>query len=130
LAIVTPETPLGISLAQLVVESETRAPEQAKTLIARVQKETGNSRLQREIIELVETIIIYKFPHISRQELEIMLGLGDLKETRFYQEAKQEGEQKAKMAAVPRLFQQGLTIEAIAEALELSLEDVRKAIQQ
>jgi predicted transposase/invertase (TIGR01784 family) len=59
-----------------------------------------------------------------------MLELGDLKETKFYQEAKQEGEQKAKMAAVPRLLQKGLTIEAIAEALELSLEDVRKAVQQ
>lgn len=63
-----------------------------------------------------------------------MLGLGDLKETRFYQEAKQEGELegklKAKLAAVPRLLQKGLTIEAIAEALELSLEDVRKAVQQ
>jgi predicted transposase/invertase (TIGR01784 family) len=59
-----------------------------------------------------------------------MLELGNLKETRFYQEAKQEGELKAKLAAVPRLLQQGLTIEAIAEALDLSLEDVRKAVQQ
>jgi predicted transposase YdaD len=37
-----------------------------------------------------------------------MLGLGDLKETRFYQEAEQEGEQKgerkAKLAAVPCLL--------------------------
>lgn len=138
LAIATPETPLGISLAQLVVESEARAPEQARTLIARAQRETGDRQLQREIIELVETIIIYKFPQTSRQELEAMLGLGDLKETRFYQEAEQEGERKgeqqgerrAKLAAVPRLLQKGLTIEAIAEALDLSLEDAQNAAQQ
>jgi predicted transposase/invertase (TIGR01784 family) len=115
-----------VSLAQLVVESETRAPEKAKTLIARVQKETGDSRLQREIIELVETIIIYKFPQISRQELEAMLGLGALKETKFYQEAAYE----TKIEAIPRLLKLGLNIEQIAEALDLSLEDVRKAVQQ
>jgi predicted transposase/invertase (TIGR01784 family) len=134
LAIATPETPLGMSLAQLVVESKKRALEQAKALIARAQRETGDRRLQREIIELVETIIVYKFPQTSRQELEAMLGLGDLKETRFYQEAEQEGEQKgerkAKLAAVPRLLQKGLTLEAIADALELSLEDVNRAAQQ
>jgi predicted transposase/invertase (TIGR01784 family) len=134
LEIATPETPLGMSLAQLVVESKKRALEQARVLIARAQRETGDRRLQREIIELVETIIVYKFPQTSRQELEAMLGLGDLKETRFYQEAEQEGEQKgerkAKLAAVPRLLQKGLTLEAIADALELSLEDVNRAAQQ
>jgi predicted transposase YdaD len=34
------------------------------------------------------------------------------------------------LAAVPRLLQKGLTLEAIAEALELSLEEVNKAAQQ
>jgi predicted transposase/invertase (TIGR01784 family) len=134
LAIATPETPLGMSLAQLVVESKKRALEQARALIARAQRETGDRRLQREIIELVETIIVYKFPQTSRQELEAMLGLGDLKETRFYQEAEQEGEQKgqykAKMESVPRLLQMNLTLEQIAQALDLPIDDVRKAAQQ
>jgi predicted transposase/invertase (TIGR01784 family) len=63
-----------------------------------------------------------------------MLGLGDLKETRFYQEAEREGEQKgelkAKLAAVPRLLQMNLTLEEIAQALDFPIDDVRKAAQQ
>lgn len=126
LTIATSEAPLGISLAKLLVESKARAPELARTLISRAQKETGNSKVQREIIELVETIIIYKFPKINRQELETMLGLGALKETKFYQEAAYE----TKIEAVPRLLKLGLSIEQVAEALELSLEDVQRATQR
>jgi predicted transposase/invertase (TIGR01784 family) len=79
---------------------------------------------------LIETIAVYKFPQKSRQELETMLGLGDLKETKFYQEAEQEGERKAKLAMVPRLLQTGLSLEKIAEILEMSLKEVRNLAQQ
>ncbi|MEO1765198.1 MAG: DUF4351 domain-containing protein, partial [Cyanobacteria bacterium J06629_18] len=43
------------------------------------------------IIELVTTIITYKFENLSRREVEEMLGI-TLKETRVYREIKQEGE--------------------------------------
>jgi predicted transposase/invertase (TIGR01784 family) len=58
-----------------------------------------------------------------------MLGLGDLKDTRFYQEAKQEGEHKAKTESIPRLMQMGLTLEQIAQGLNLPIEVVRQAAQ-
>jgi predicted transposase/invertase (TIGR01784 family) len=121
-----PEPSLGISLVQLVVEVEERTPEQARELIAKAQQEVGDRYVQREIIELIETIVVYKFPQKSRQELEAMLGLGDLKQTKFYQEAAQE----TKLEAVPRLLKLGLSVEQIAEALELPVEEVRKAVQQ
>jgi predicted transposase/invertase (TIGR01784 family) len=127
---IAPDLSLGISLVLLVVEAEERAPEQARGLIAKAQQEVGDRTVQREIIELIETIVVYKFPQKSRQEPEAMLGLGDLKATKFYQEAEQEGERKAKLAMVPRLLQTGLSTEKIAEILEMSLEDVRKAAQQ
>jgi predicted transposase/invertase (TIGR01784 family) len=56
-----------------------------------------------------------------------MLGLGDLKETRFYQEAEQEDERKAKLESIPRLLQMGLTPEQIAQGLNLSIDEVRQA---
>jgi predicted transposase YdaD len=39
---------------------------------------------------MISTIVVYKFTHLSRQEVEAMLGTR-LQETRVYQEAKQEG---------------------------------------
>ncbi|MEL6224088.1 MAG: DUF2887 domain-containing protein [Cyanobacteria bacterium J06627_8] len=37
------------------------------------------------IIKMIETIVIYKFPHLSWQEMEAMFGLSELKQTRVYQ---------------------------------------------
>ncbi|MGA9377800.1 MAG: hypothetical protein WBV73_03270, partial [Phormidium sp.] len=59
----------------------------------------------------------------SRQEIEAMFGLSDLKQTRFYQEAKEEG----KLESVPGLLAIGLSVEQIAIALGLDIELVRQA---
>lgn len=47
----------------------------------------------REWLDWVETILVYKLPRLSREEIQSMLGLSDveLKQTRFYQEALAEG---------------------------------------
>ncbi len=71
---------------------ETEAPEVARSLLARSQQEIVEPRASRAIIELLTTIMVYKFTHLSRQEVEAMLGI-TLQQTRIYQEAKQEGEQ-------------------------------------
>jgi len=55
-----------------------------------------------------------------------MLGLSELKQTRVYQEAKQEG----KLEAVPYLLSLGESVERIAQRLGLDLEAVRKVEQQ
>lgn len=127
---VTAERSLGLRMLKLVVESNRKTPKQARNLIAQVQQEVGDFLVRREIMELIETIVVYKFPQKSRQELEQMLGLGDLKETKFYQEAKQEGQQETKLEAVPRLLKMGLTFEQIAQGLDLSVEEVKKVAQQ
>jgi predicted transposase/invertase (TIGR01784 family) len=77
---------------------------------------------------LIEKIVIYKFPHKSRQELEAMFNLTEWKQTKFYQEAEQEGEIKGKLKTVPLLLKLGLKPEQIAQELELSLEIVRKFV--
>ncbi len=45
----------------------------------------------RVIIELVSTIMVYKFNNLSRDEVDAMLGI-ELQQTRVYQDAKAEGE--------------------------------------
>jgi predicted transposase/invertase (TIGR01784 family) len=79
-------------------------------------------------LQIIETILIYKFPRMNREEIEAMFGLSELKQTRFYQEAKEEGELKAKLEAVPGLIGLGLTIEQIAQVLKLSVEEIRQNI--
>lgn len=58
-----------------------------------------------------------------------MFGLSELKQTRIYQEAVEEGKQEAKLELIPRLLARGLSVEQIAEDLGLSIEEVRQAAQ-
>ena len=62
-----------------------------------------------------------------------MLGLSELKQTKVYQEAKeegfQEGEEKAKYKAIPRMLQFGLNLEAISQLLDLPQKVVQQAAQ-
>ena len=94
-------------------------------MIDQARQDIADEQAKRELIQLIETILIYKLPNKSREEIEQMLGLSELKQTKVYQEAKQEG----KLESVPRLLQLGLTIEQIAMALELEVEVVTQAAQ-
>jgi predicted transposase/invertase (TIGR01784 family) len=90
-----PQNPsLGIGVIKLVVESETAAVRTAQTLMERTREEITDQSSQRQLINLIESIIIYKLPQKSREEIEAMFELSDLKQTRVYQEALAEGEER------------------------------------
>jgi len=124
---------LGISMLQLIIAPTARAIEQGKQLIPRIREELPKLKQQQELLELIETILVYKLPQVSRKEIEAMFSLSDLKQTKVYQEAleegREEGELAAKLASIPRLFALGLNFEQIAQALELEIEQVRQATQ-
>ena len=110
------------------------APIKARQLIQRARQEATDVLPEGKILELIETIFVYKFSDKSRQEIEEMLGLNELKQTKVYQEAleegRQEGRQEGKLAAVPLLLKVGVTVEQIAEQLGLDIEVVRQIAQQ
>ncbi len=90
------ECSLELGALKLIGVKQEAAPEQARKLVARTRQETTDAAQLRKIIELVETVLIYKFPDLSRQEIEQMLGLSELKQTRVYQEALEEGLQQGR----------------------------------
>ena len=86
------QLPLGVALMALTTVDEATAPEVARELLTRSRREPLSEAVSRTIMDMVTTIIVYKFTNLSRQEVEAMLGL-NLQETRVYREAKAEGEQ-------------------------------------
>jgi predicted transposase YdaD len=86
--------------------------------------------VKRDIIELVDQILIYKFPAYSRKELEKMFSLTDWKKTRFYQEVSEESKLEEKLKTVSRLLKKGFNPQEIAEITELSLEKVQQEIKK
>lgn len=128
------ERSVGLGMVKLVVEDEETAASIARQLIQKAQQELEDEVVRRKVIELIETILVYKFTQLSRQEIEAMFGLSELKQTRYFQEVKeegkQEGKQEAKLETVPRLLQLGLSWEQIATALDLPIEVVQQVAQQ
>ncbi|MGI2905076.1 Rpn family recombination-promoting nuclease/putative transposase [Tolypothrix sp. VBCCA 56010] len=134
--------PIGIATIKLVIEDKDIAINSAKELINRTQQAVNLQLPQKQLLELIETILVYKFPQMSQKEIEAMFGLSELKQTRVYQEAreegKQEGEQKgkqegrleAKLEAIPKLLTLGLTQEQIAQALDLDIAQVQQVAEQ
>jgi len=120
------DSSLGVGVVKLVIETEDTVGELARRLIQQARQQLTDEATKRDLINLIETIIVYKLPKKSRQEIEAMLGLSELKQTKVYQEAKQE----AKLEAIPRMLQLGLSLEVIAQSLDLPLEVVQQAAQQ
>ncbi|MDJ0675959.1 MAG: Rpn family recombination-promoting nuclease/putative transposase [Calothrix sp. MO_167.B42] len=119
---------IGLGIIRMVVASENDAVQEARALINQVQQADATNR--RNLLELVERILIYKFSNKTRQELEAMFGLTEWRQTRFYQEVEEETKLATKLETIPELLKVGLNIEQIAQALKLDIEVVRQAIEK
>jgi predicted transposase YdaD len=81
---------------------ESEAPEVARSLLARTSEEAPQPS-SRVIMEMITTIIVYKFEQFSRREVEEMLGI-TLKHTKVYQEITEEGCEEATVKLIIRLL--------------------------
>lgn len=123
---------LGVKVVKLIIEKDGNIGEKAKALVKQAQEQLTNEAVKRNLIDLIETIIVYKLPNKSREEIEAMFGLSELKQTKVYQEAFEEGEIKgeikgemnAKLAIIPELIKEGLRIEQIVRVLKLPIDVV------
>lgn len=102
------QLPIGVALMVLTTLEEEASLTEAQHLLTRSHQES-DPEASRAIIELVTTIIVYKFAQLSRSEVEAMLGLS-LQETRVYQEAKEEGREEGTRSLILLLLTQRLGI--------------------
>jgi predicted transposase/invertase (TIGR01784 family) len=77
------ELPIGLGLMVLTTLEGDEAKAEAKRLV-------DQNRKSKAIINLVSTIVVYKFGNLSRDEVDIMLGI-EFQQTRVYQDAKADG---------------------------------------
>jgi len=111
-----------LSLIRLIVEPAPTAIEQAQRLIERAQ--ATPARLSTSvIIELIETIIVYKFPNLSWQEVEAMLGVSELRQTRVFQQALEEGREEGRRSEAQLLLR--LLTRRLGQLPEARVDQVR-----
>ncbi|MCU0550412.1 MAG: Rpn family recombination-promoting nuclease/putative transposase [Leptolyngbya sp. Prado105] len=121
---------IGLGLLQLIGTKRKQAPEKGRALIARAGQELTDGTTQRNFIELVQTVFIYKFPELNSLEVARMLGLGDLKQTRVYQEAQEEKQDELLKITVPVLLEKGMTVEEIAQLYKQPVEIIQRFASQ
>jgi predicted transposase/invertase (TIGR01784 family) len=101
--------------------------------------------LRNALVDLIETILVYKFPNRTKEEIIAMLGTDDLKKTRFYkdvfaegqeegreqgqEEGREQGREEIQQKGVVELLKLGLAAEQIARSLSLPLATTKKMIQ-
>jgi predicted transposase/invertase (TIGR01784 family) len=118
------EISIGVGLIQLIVLKSKAVPNKAKVLLGQV-KHNPHKLSAQAIVELIETIMVYKFPSLSREEIEQMLGLSELKQTRVYQDARQEGIQEGREEAA-----RSLILKLLVYRIGLVSEDMSARIQR
>jgi predicted transposase/invertase (TIGR01784 family) len=129
------DSAIELSILQLIIQNEQTAIQRARELISQTRQALMDEPTRQEILELIETILVYKFKQFNREEIRKMFSLteSEFKQSRIYQSIKQEGieegELRGKIAAVPRLLALGLSVEQIASALDLTVEQVQQAAQ-
>ncbi|MBW4642060.1 MAG: DUF2887 domain-containing protein [Goleter apudmare HA4340-LM2] len=117
--------PVWVALMVLTILEENRATEEARYLLARSHQETPRPE-NRAIIDLLTTIMVYKFEGKSQREVEEMLGI-TLKETRVYREIKEEGREEGEKSLILRQLNRRvgeLSQEVLKHVESLSLEQL------
>ena len=127
---------MGLKAIGLIVQGQNSVQETVELtqeLISEAKEELEDDVLAEAVVELMKAIVVYKLPNLSRQELEAMFELADLKETRYVKElraeSKEEGKTEGKIESVPGFLALGLTVEQIASVFGLDVEVVKKAAE-
>jgi predicted transposase/invertase (TIGR01784 family) len=136
------DPPLGLGILQLVSAPANLAKRLVARLLHQAELELANSELGGKVVELVEELLIRRFPQLDREEVRKMFQLHDLRETRVWQEAVEEGIEKgvekgvekgkalAQAELVRRWLAKGMATKEIAELLEISPQQVRRLAKE
>lgn len=136
----------GLGILHLV----SAAPYQTKELVGRIIKkahtEYGDTEVGQNVIQLAEELLIRKFSDLGREEVRKMFHLEDLRKTRVWQEAHEEGVEEGlekgiekgmekgiekgkiivKQEMIQNFLAQGMPLKKVAELMKMSVADVKR----
>ena len=105
-----PATTIGIRLIQLLIADAEQAVLRAGALLRQARTMSTAELPFEQVLEFVETILVYQCPQWGREEIKAMLGLDtELKQTRFYQEVFAEGRIEGEARGEARLLRKQLS---------------------
>ena len=132
------DPPVGLGVLQLLFASLKQAQELAPRIVKKASAEMADSELQGKVIELLERMLLLRFPEFDREAMRMKFKLNDIRESKVWKEARlegkeegiMEGEEKGKIAEreknVRRCLAKGMTEKQIAELLEIPIAQIHR----
>jgi predicted transposase/invertase (TIGR01784 family) len=128
---------IGMSLLRLLQADKAAVSPLVRALVAKVRSEIPDADRQENVIQLMESVVMRLIPEKSYQEVRDMV-LHDIRKSKawqeLYQEAREETREETReemrQEISKRLHGQGRTLKEIAEALDVSMAQVRKWISK
>ena len=114
-----PPDQFELGVLELIAAKPEAALEKARAMVPRLRASKRSKRFQQMMVQFIETVILYQFPQWTREEIEKMLQVSDVRQTRVFQEALEEGLQEG--------LQKGRE-EGREEGLQKGREEEREAI--
>ncbi|MBT9315053.1 Rpn family recombination-promoting nuclease/putative transposase [Leptothoe spongobia] len=117
-----PSQSVTLGLVKLIVEPASTAIALGQQLMQQAREHPPTNLTTKAILNILETIILYKFPNLTRQEIANMFAISDLKKTKVYEEFYAEWQQEA--LAKQRAFVVRLLKRKVGELPEATLLQV------
>lgn len=125
-----PPDQFEMGILELIAAKPDDAMRKARRLVQRLRESGRSSEFQRQLVTFIETVILYQFPKMSREEIEKMLQVSDVRETRVFQEALQEGEDRVGTRVVLELHARENSVSEIAKVTGFTTARVRAIIKR
>jgi predicted transposase/invertase (TIGR01784 family) len=131
------KAPPGLTILQLASSDQNKTFELVSQLLQQAEQEPDCER-GNVIVELTEEILIRRYHDLDREEIRQMFKLHDIRKTRVWQEAREEGMEEGvekgiekgkvleRQQLVQRLQASGQTLKEIAQLLGISLAEARR----
>jgi predicted transposase/invertase (TIGR01784 family) len=123
-------SPLGLELLQLMRASFGQAKKLAPHLLQRAKVELADSVLVRKVVELMEGLLMRRFTELTREEIRMKFQLHDIRESRVWKEAVEEGISLHKKEMVKKCLAKGMSVKQIANLMELPLDEVKQLAEE
>lgn len=132
------EPPLGLAILQLLSAPVQQVRDLVSRLMRRAQQGPAGAAIGVKTIQLVEELLVRRFPKLGREEIRAMFELEDLRNTRVWQEAEEEGREKGREEGrekgraeksaelVRKWLAKGMSIQEIAVLLDTTVQEVRR----
>jgi predicted transposase/invertase (TIGR01784 family) len=124
---------IELGILHMIAVGPDEALREAQRLVPQVRTSRLPAEFRTRVIQFIETVILYQFPKLSREEIERMLQVTDVRQTRVFQEAREEGREegleegreKALLEVAIQLLRLGRPIAEVVKATGFTAAKVR-----